>query len=320
MRGPKMGSRMKKTITPTLTMARLSRRRRRNDSWRGVGDFLGFCPGRITGSSGCCTIVAISLFSASFSTSRGDIVVSGCITPGEASSKSLSFGSICFTCLLFGFNARVYNAIQDIRNQVSYYDSHGQQHNCGLDDRVVAVSDGDNGLLPDAGNVEDGLYEECARHQQANGKAENSNEWDHRIAESMAVHYDALAQPFRARGAHIVLAQHFQHAGASNASEEGGADRREDQDWRDPELDIAPTVLPGIAPACDGPGTPGRVVQPYDDDLGKNCQHERWQCIHNQHKTHIDSVNPGVSFERRDDADRYAYQQLKNERPECEFC
>ena len=81
-----MGSKMKKIITPRLTMARLSRRKRRNDSWKGVRVFLGFTPTGTCSWSGPITWT-VPLSVIPFSIVSGDRVVSGDITPGEASSS-----------------------------------------------------------------------------------------------------------------------------------------------------------------------------------------------------------------------------------------
>src|SRR6266446_9051832 len=140
MMGPKRGIKTKRTMIARLIMARLSRRSRCSESWRGVGDFCGRCPG-----STCTCPAASAPFTATPSSKlRGDIEESGNMTPGEASSESSSFVSICSTCFLIlgDLDTWVSDAIQYIRYQVSNNHRDSKQNDRSLHDGIVAGTDG----------------------------------------------------------------------------------------------------------------------------------------------------------------------------------
>src|SRR5579863_862194 len=171
MTGPKSGMRIKRMITPRLTMARLSRRRRRSESCKGVGDF--FCGGRAT-SVTVPSGVMISLTSASDSTSimPGNIALSGAIiSEAYGCWESWSFVSIASSASfvrsgrlvsLLHLYAGVDHRIEDVGQQVAQHHRYRQQDRGGLNDGIVAISDGGNGNRGDAGNVENLLNEEGA--------------------------------------------------------------------------------------------------------------------------------------------------------------
>src|SRR5579884_564073 len=161
---------MKKTITPILATALLSRQSRRSDSCKGVSDFFGwpFLPSSAMAGGGS-TVSTSPAGRVSSTISMGEAEEPGDMIP-EDRSVFLSFVSIV-SCLLLGLNARVGQRIEDIRQHIAYDDAYRQQDYGCLNYRIGAIVNRLDGLLANARNVEDVLYEERARDQQTKQKA-----------------------------------------------------------------------------------------------------------------------------------------------------
>src|SRR5579884_893742 len=161
---------MKKTITPILATALLSRQSRRSDSCKGVSDFFGwpFLPSSAM-AGGVSTVSTSPAGRVSSTISMGEAEEPGDIIP-EDRSVFLSFVSIV-SCLLLGLNARVGQRIEDVRQHIAYNDAYCQQHYGCLNHRVVAVVNRLDGLVADARNVEDVLDEERPGYQQTKQQA-----------------------------------------------------------------------------------------------------------------------------------------------------
>src|SRR5690349_11617698 len=118
MNGPTIGMTTKSRIMIRLAIARLSWRKRRIESWKGVGEC--FCSGETPDSIGSAVVMTSSA-------SIGLAAVPGVIKPVEARCVFWSFVSIEF-CLLFGFDTWINHSIENVRNQIPDHDGNSAQY------------------------------------------------------------------------------------------------------------------------------------------------------------------------------------------------
>src|SRR5438128_12391385 len=104
-------------------------------------------------------------------------------------------------------NAWVSNRVEDIRQQVSQYDHHSQQHRRCLYDGVVPVTDRRDRELSDTRNVENLLDEEGTGDNETQGDTKDRHKRNHRVAQRVAINHYPFLYAFRPGGTHIILAQ-----------------------------------------------------------------------------------------------------------------
>jgi len=102
----------------------------------------------------------------------------------------------------------------------------GQQDD-RLDHRVVAAVDAVDRELPDAWPQEHGLGDECALDHRADLETDDRDRRDEAVLQGMAHDHVRLRQPFCARGAHVILAEHVQQARPDLPHVHGDAGGRE---------------------------------------------------------------------------------------------
>src|SRR6185503_2358072 len=77
-------------------------------------------------------------------------------------------------------------------------------------------------VAAEAGPAEDRLGEDGAREEAAERESDDRDRRDERVPKAVAEHDDPLAQPLRARGAHVVLPEDLEHARARHARDDRG--------------------------------------------------------------------------------------------------
>src|SRR5712691_6820199 len=100
-----------------------------------------------------------------------------------------------YVYLLLSFDARVYNSVEQSRQQVSAYDGHCQQHRRGLDDGIITVLRRRQRRLGNPRDIEDILKEECSCDQQANRETKDRYQRNERVAQGMAIDDDCSRMP-----------------------------------------------------------------------------------------------------------------------------
>src|SRR5439155_20009135 len=99
---------------------------------------------------------------------------------------------------------------------------------------IVARWDGRDREASDPGPEEDGLRDECAFDDRPDLNSDEGDHGDEGVLESVACYHGALAQAFRARGPHVVVAKDIEEARADlpeihGETARGQSDGRQDQ-------------------------------------------------------------------------------------------
>ena len=95
---------------------------------------------------------------------------------------------------------------------------------------------GENGLIaqpPEARPGKDLLKDHRAANQARQQKAEHRHKRQQGVPQGVAVDHALFGQPLSPRGAHIVLAHHFEHLRANVAGQDGNAGNRRHHGWHD---------------------------------------------------------------------------------------
>ena len=112
---------------------------------------------------------------------------------------------------------------------------------------IVALEDGIDHPLADAGPGEDRFGEDGAGQQQADLQADGGDHRDQRIAQGMQADDAAVGEALGAGGADIVLAQHLEHGRARLPGDDGernGAEHDRGQDQVAQRRDGSASDLP----------------------------------------------------------------------------
>ena len=131
-------------------------------------------------------------------------------------------------------NARVDHAVEHVDDQVDRDDDRRDQQDAALHDRIVARLHAVNQPVADAGPGKDRLGQDRARQQQADLQPDDRDHRNQRVAQRVHDDHAPARQALGARGAHVVLAQHFEHRRARHPRDHrqrnrAERDRRQDQ-------------------------------------------------------------------------------------------
>ncbi len=129
-------------------------------------------------------------------------------------------------------NPGVRDRIEDIREEIHGDVGQANRQDAALHQVVVAVRDCLDGEAADAGPGEDGLGHNRAGEQGSELQSENSDDWDHGVAQGVAIDDGAFGQAFGAGGSNVVLAKFFQHRGADHAGQNGGECSTHGDGWK----------------------------------------------------------------------------------------
>src|SRR3984957_6603002 len=161
---------------------------------------------------------------------QNDASGEGCARTAAASSPT---GPVSATSAAMA-DPGIDDSIDEIDDQIDEDDDGGDEQNAALKRWIVAPANGIDEPMADAWPGEDRLCQHGARHQARDRKADHRHHRQKRVAQGVNADDPAGRQPFGARGAHVILAQDFEHRGASHAGDDGerhGAehDRRQDE-------------------------------------------------------------------------------------------
>src|SRR5262245_16754852 len=118
-------------------------------------------------------------------------------------------------------DARVEPHIERVRGKGDGGHRGREEEGRALDDRVVAHEDGLDHQAPDAGPVEDGLRDHRTAQQGGDAQPEDGDDGDGGVFQDVAENHGGLREALRTRGAHEVLVQHLQDAGAREPRHSG---------------------------------------------------------------------------------------------------
>src|SRR5205807_8083728 len=164
--------------------------------------------------------------------------------------------------------------------------------------------------LGDTRNVENLLDEESTGDNETQRDTKDRHKRDHRVAQRMTINHYPFLYAFRPGGTHIILAQDLQHTGAGETCEISCSSCRQDKYWNKFELDIAPRILPGIAPVRDRPAKTGVIIQPDNGELAEDSEDKRRQCEQDKHRTHRSRIDPAIGSEGGNDTQWDSDQHL----------
>ena len=119
-------------------------------------------------------------------------------------------------------DARVEQRVDDVDEQVDDDVARRRDEHDALDQRVVALVHGLDRQPAEAGDAEDRLRDDRTGDERAELEADQRRDRDQAVAERVPADDLPLAQPLRARGAHVVGAERVEHRRAHLAHQHGG--------------------------------------------------------------------------------------------------
>src|SRR3954471_8654421 len=111
----------------------------------------------------------------------------------------------------------VEEGVDDVDDQVSEDEDHGDEEDDALHDGIVTIEDGPHQDAADAADGEDGFGDDGAAEQQSQLNADDRDHRNERVAQSVAEDDGPLWQPLGARCPHVVAAEDFEQSGADEA-------------------------------------------------------------------------------------------------------
>src|SRR5713226_3921275 len=105
---------------------------------------------------------------------------------------------------------RVEPGVREIHEKVEGDGQGGEEEDEALDQRPVAVEDGEQNEAAKAGQREDLLDDDGPAEERPHLQADNGHGGDQRVGQRVAVDHLRLGQPLGSRGAHVVLVEHLE--------------------------------------------------------------------------------------------------------------
>src|SRR6202521_5304012 len=128
---------------------------------------------------------------------------------------------------------RVDDRISDVGQEVEQHSQSGDQHDHPEYDRVVAVQGGLEREQPHARPAEDALGDDGATDELRCLQSHQRDDGKDCVAQRVLVADGPRRQSLGFSGAHVVLVEHLQHAGAHEPAEAGDAEDRQRRDRED---------------------------------------------------------------------------------------
>ena len=214
-------------------------------------------------------------------------------------------------------NPRVNNGIENVPNQGGQHHQNGGDEQQGHHNGPIIPVEGVDEQPPHAGVVEDRLGDDGPAEDAGDLEHHDGDEGNQGVAGGMFDDNHPFAQPFGAGGAHVILAQHFQHGGAHEAAPasqvEQGQDANGQEEMDDPVgqgarldaeqiLDAAGDHPGGEDVACGKEGeAPLLKFDPKQDD-GEQAEPKDGHGDAEEAEGGDGVVEPGVLAHGRDDA------------------
>src|SRR5471032_2182942 len=107
-------------------------------------------------------------------------------------------------------NARIQHAVQQV-DQIHKNNERRDHQDTALHDGIIAPADGVDEPLTHARPREQRLGQHSAGEQRADLEADHGHHGNERVTQRMHDHHASRRKPFGARGADVILAQHFEH-------------------------------------------------------------------------------------------------------------
>src|SRR5580693_7565191 len=131
-------------------------------------------------------------------------------------------------------NPGINHAVDEIDDQIDEDDDGGDEQHAALQRRIIAPADRIDKPMADARPREDRLGQHRPGHQAGNREADDSHDRQERVAQGVNADDPRRGEPLGARSPDVILAQDFEHRGASHSRDDGerhGAkhDRRQDE-------------------------------------------------------------------------------------------
>src|SRR5262245_56894218 len=174
---------------------------------------------------------------------------------------------------------RIENGVADVDQQVDNDIDHREHQDDGLYGREVTAEHGLDGETTEARQAEHAFGHHGAADQDGDDETDYGHNGDGSIAQRMAHQHDAVGEAFGARGADIVLVQHLQHRGTSEARDQRDEADRQGKRWQHhafqelPEIDTDADIALNRQPAeFDGEDVDQAVT---DDEARHREAHDR---------------------------------------------
>ena len=109
------------------------------------------------------------------------------------------------------------HSVQQIDDQIEDHKHRREQEGGRLDDGIVAIVDTLNQCIAHARQAKDDFHHRRSAHQPADLKANDGDDRDERVSQGVVKQDATWPRALGVRGAHIVLPEDLQHAGARHA-------------------------------------------------------------------------------------------------------
>src|SRR5690625_161697 len=198
----------------------------------------------------------------------------------------------------------VEEAVGQVDQQVDQHEQEREHQDRALDDGEVAGVDRLDDEAADAGPGEHDLGHHGTAEQRSELYADDGDDRQQGVAESMLVNDDVVAQAFGAGGAHVVTVEHFQQAGTHQARhqrQDRGAEgkRRQQQVTQVVPQSLEAALGEQHAQALEERGAAAEQRQPADVQSHGTEQYQRqpevWQRHAQQRHEHAAEVDPAVA-------------------------
>src|SRR5580765_2184277 len=189
---------------------------------------------------------------------------------------------------------RIDEAIGDIDERIDQHVAGGDEQHGALHEREVLGEDAADDEAPEPRAAEDGLHDDGAGQEVPELQAEDRDDGDERVLEGVAHDDTPPREALGPRGAHVVLAEHLEHARASEPRDDGRGDGAERHGGQDEVGEVA----------APGGGEPAEMQREDEDE--EEAEPEARHRHTEESDRHRADVEPRVPAERRHEAEGHA--------------
>src|SRR5207249_4923185 len=194
-------------------------------------------------------------------------------------------------------------AIQQVHEDVERDEEDRDGEDAALHERVIALHDGREEHAADTGDGEYLFDDDGTAEELTDLNPEERHDDDQPVLEDVAPEDETGPQPLRARGAHVVGAQHVEHRGARHTHRRRREREAERDRGEDLELQIAERIVDEID-VPTGVREPAQVEREEDDDQRPEPEARQGQA--DEAADARSDVDARARADRRQQSERYA--------------
>src|SRR5215813_3380531 len=198
-------------------------------------------------------------------------------------------------------DAGVEEDIEDVDEEVQEHVDARDDQDDALDHRVVAPHDGVDGEPPDAGEGEDALRHDRASYEEREAHADDGHDGKRRRLQRVSQEHTARGEALGKGRAHVVLAEHPQHARPSHPRDERHVDQRQGGGGEDQVTKELPRPVREGLVALHGKRPQADREYPHEEEAEPEYGHG--EARHGE--DHDGAIDPGALPPGSPDAERH---------------